>query len=461
MFDLIGIAYGAEDDSVIGGPAWLNTDRFDVIAKAPAQSSFDVLEPMVKTLLAERFKLVVREENRDMPVFILTVGKKGLKLQPAADKEGKPHNERGEGDPNLNNHVKCLSYTMVDLGEYLAQGARNFVTHPVVDETHLKGAYDFQLDWMGIGVYRQAKANPDGPPAVGALDAVEKLGLHLEEGKRPRPVVVVESVNETPTPNAEGVTAKIPTFPKEFEVAEVRPAKPFTPPAGRAGAAVALSSVGSFMVQNGRVEIMSATLHGLIETSFNLDPKFLTGGPTWLDKDRFDVIAKTAPGVPWEVLQGMLKAVIIERFSLKTHTEDQPMPVYVLKAGKKPNLKPSDGTARSDCKVVQAERRWYVCENTTMAQFAERLPGVAAAYIHPPLLDLTEIKGAYDFRVYWTPKGALQKPKEGDAAQASTPVDEATVFEAIDKQLGLKLVEERHAVPVTVVDSAQRTPSEK
>ena len=185
----------------------------------------------------------------------------------------------------------------------------------------------------------------------------------------------------------------------------------------------------------------------------------LVGAPKWMDEDRFDVIAKTGAAVPFENLRGMLKALIVERFALVTHNEEQPMPVYVLEAGKKPKLKETDGSERSDCKIVNTDRRYYVCKNTTMAQFAELLPTVAPGYVHQPLLDLTGLTGAYDFQLYWTPKGALSHATAADAA--TTPVDEFTLFEAVDKQLGLKLEEQKHPVPVLVIDKVERTPTEK
>jgi uncharacterized protein (TIGR03435 family) len=410
---------------------------------------------MLKALLEDRFKLVAHEDKKDLPVFILTA-KKGVKLPPAA-KEGQPSTARGEGDPALNNHLKCMSYTMDALAELLPEAAANFINHPVVNETHLKGSFDFQLDWMGIGVYRTAKANPDGPLAVGAFDAVEKLGLHLEAGTRKMPVVVVDSVNQTPTPNAEGVTAKIPTFPTEFDVAEVRPAKPLDRNPGQP-----LGPLGQAMLQNGRVEIMSATLKGLIALALNVDARMLVGGPKWMDEDRFDIIAKTAAAVPFDNLRAMLKALIVERFKLATHSEEQPMPVYVLEAGKKPKLKETAGADRSDCKIVNTDRRYYVCKNTTMAEFAERLPSVSGAYLHPPVLDLTGLTGAYDFQLYWTPKAALlNATAKASGEPATTPVDEFTVYEAVEKQLGLKLEEQKHPVPVVVIDKVERTPAEK
>jgi uncharacterized protein (TIGR03435 family) len=86
---------------------------------------------------------------------------------------------------------------------------------------------------------------------------------------------------------------------------------------------------------------------------------------------------------------------------------------------------------------------------------------ISAAYIHPPLLDLTGIQGAYDFQLYWTPKNLLSNAGAKTADVASTPVDEVTVFEAVDKQLGLKLQEQKHPVPAVVIDKVERTPSGK
>src|SRR5215471_8498607 len=76
MVDLIGLAYGFIATRIVGGPSWLEMDRFDVIAKVPPQTAPDIQKAMLKNLLSERFKLVVREEDKPMPSYALTVGKK-------------------------------------------------------------------------------------------------------------------------------------------------------------------------------------------------------------------------------------------------------------------------------------------------------------------------------------------------------------------------------------------------
>jgi uncharacterized protein (TIGR03435 family) len=450
MVDLVSAAYGVDGPEVVGGPGWVSSDRFDIVAKAPAGAASDEkLQAMLKALLEERFHLVTHKDKKDMPVFVLTA-KKGARLHPAA-KDEKPKIGPFDGDPSMNNHHQFTAYTMEGLAGTLPEVARNFLNHPVVDETHLKGEFDFQLEWMGINIYRKAKANPDGPPAVGVFEALDKIGLHLEAGTRPQPVIVIDSVDRVPTPNADNVTAKIPSFPDEFEVAEVRPAKPISPPPVRPLTARGLVRFD----ENGRFEIMSATLNGLLTQAFDIDPKMLVGGPKWMDEDRFDIIAKTAPDLPDDVRNGMLKKVLVERFQLVTHSEERAVPVYTLLPGKTPKLKPSAGTARSECTIEQTDRRYFVCRNTTMAQFADRLPGVAAAYVYRPLVDLTGLTGAYDFQLYWTPKALLSQPSAIPDV-ASTPVDEATLFEAVDKQLGLKLELQKHNAPVLVIDKVER-----
>jgi len=247
-------------------------------------------------------------------------------------------------------HLVCTSYTMEALAELLRQAAGNFIRQPVVDKTGLQGSYDFQLDWMGWNTYNAAKANPDGPKAVSPFDALEVIGLKLDQGTQPQSVIVVDAVNETPTPNPADVASKIPAFPTEFDVAEVRPAKPAASEAamarqGRGGGQMGPLGVMDF--QNGRVEILGATLKGLITFAFDIDNRWIVGAPKWMEEDRFDIIAKGPPSLTDEALTGMMKKLIVQRFKLVTHTEDQVMPVFVLLAGKSPKLKASDGKARS------------------------------------------------------------------------------------------------------------------
>src|SRR5579864_7612318 len=85
LLDIISQAYGLEPSQIIGGPNWLDTDRFDIVAKADRTTPAVTLQSMMQALLADRFKLAVRKEEKPLPVFVLTVSKHGLKMKRAKE----------------------------------------------------------------------------------------------------------------------------------------------------------------------------------------------------------------------------------------------------------------------------------------------------------------------------------------------------------------------------------------
>ena len=83
MVDLIKTAYGVDADKVLGGPSWMELDRYDVFAKAPESTSADAARLMLQALLAERFKLALHRDSRPVPAFALTAGPGAPKLKRA------------------------------------------------------------------------------------------------------------------------------------------------------------------------------------------------------------------------------------------------------------------------------------------------------------------------------------------------------------------------------------------
>ena len=81
MVDLIATAYGEDGEKILGGPSWLDMDRFDIAAKAPANTSPETVKLMLQTLLADRFKLKIHTDKKPMPAFVLTLGKGKPKLK--------------------------------------------------------------------------------------------------------------------------------------------------------------------------------------------------------------------------------------------------------------------------------------------------------------------------------------------------------------------------------------------
>ena len=119
----------------------------------------------------------------------------------------------------------CHGTTMASFAEFTCDAASPYLKNPVADATGLKGAWDFDIHWS-----YQLPRNGADSDAISIFDAVEKqLGLKLEAKTAPLPVVIVDSVNEVPTPNPPGLDkAMPPPPPAEFEVAVIRPSAPDT-----------------------------------------------------------------------------------------------------------------------------------------------------------------------------------------------------------------------------------------
>ena len=226
MVDLMVAAYGVEADNVLGGPAWLETDRFDVIAKAPPTTSTETIKLMLQALLADRFKLTVHTDSKPVQAFVLTVGKGKPKLKDSESSENtgcEPQDQKSTPGVIQYIMVSCHNVTMEAFAGILHDFAGGYLTSPVVDSTGLKGSYDFDFKWTGRG--QLAAAGDDG---ISIFDAVDKqLGLKLDLGKAPMPVLVVDSVNEKPTDNSADVARILPPAPPaEFDVAVIKPSAP-------------------------------------------------------------------------------------------------------------------------------------------------------------------------------------------------------------------------------------------
>jgi uncharacterized protein (TIGR03435 family) len=186
---LITFAYDIRDHQLAGGPAWLDKDRYDIVAKPPSPVAgapeptafpevFRLMRMRVQALLADRFKLVVHTETREMPVYALVVGKNGPHL--AASKS---ENMGIHGSTGL---LQCQRLTMKEFAE---RALGNRMGRTVLDKTGLTGEYDFEIKYAED---RGAAAASDvsGPDFLTAMQ--EQLGLKLEQQKGPVPVIVID-----------------------------------------------------------------------------------------------------------------------------------------------------------------------------------------------------------------------------------------------------------------------------
>jgi len=485
MLTLIRAAYGVSEDNVAGGPGWLDSDLFDIIAKVPDGTTAATANLMLQDLLADRFKLVIKHEDRPVPRYVLTVAKGGPKLKTASgsgDPGCQPLQQPGAGGgrgaptdlalvPNI--QVACHNLTAAAIAENLRQMAGGYLDHDAVDSTKLDGSWDFNLEWTP-----RAALAAKGAEGISVFDAVEKqLGLKLEVQNIPMPALAIESVNRTPTDNAPGVAATLALAPARFEAASIKPADPDRPMNG-------LLYTGGSQMQAG------GTLRSLIAISLQISPNIaadmVIGLPKSADSQRWNIIAKVpstgegAPHVaggrpqppPLSVGLEMLYGLLLDRFELKTHTENREVTVYALTvAHGKPKLTQAEESERIGCrpdpsapKPVTNMGPMIACKNTTMADLARNLQQMAGAYIDHPIVDATGLQGGWDFLIGWTPRGMLQpapNPNQppGTTGQASDP-NGLSVFDAVEKELGLKLVKETRSIPVIVVDHVDEKPIE-
>jgi len=465
MLELIQTAYSIDDTiKIVGGPPWLNTDRFDIAAKVPPATPPDALKLMLQALLADRFKLVVHMDNRPLSVFVLSLGKGKPKLKEADDSgnsgcQGQAQNPAPGETPY--NAVSC-HMTMEAFAQALRRLGAGYLFGLVVDQTGLKGSWDFDLKWTP----RPQLANA-GTSGITIFDAVDKqLGLKLEAKNVPLPVIVVDSVNQKPTDNPPGVTTSLPPPPPaEFEVASIRPSAPGAPQNGK--------------IQNGRLDLQGWPLKSLIEIAWDINnDDRLAGAPKFLDSAKFDVTAKASiTQIDDEDLILMLRALLVDRFKLAAHMEDRPVSTYTLTAAK-PKLQHADPSNRSECKdgpgadgkdpriANPVLNRLVTCHNMTMAQLAEEFQHFAGGYIQYSVVDATGIDGAYDFTLSFSGAGLFRTStgRGGDTgaggANASEPSGALSLFDAVNKQLGLKLELQKRPVPVLVIDHVEEKPTD-
>jgi uncharacterized protein (TIGR03435 family) len=200
--DLLTFAYGLHVRQIVGGPAWLQSDKYDVAAQpdGEGQPNDKQWKVMLQKLLADRFKLTFHRDQKELSVYALVVGKNGPKItQTERDPNGLPGLFfRGLGV------LPASNATMADLAGVM-QGA--VLDRPVVDQTGLKGRYDFVLKWTpdetqfgGLGVKVPPPTDKaDAPPDLFTA-MQEQLGLKLQATKAPVEVLVIDHV-EKPSEN--------------------------------------------------------------------------------------------------------------------------------------------------------------------------------------------------------------------------------------------------------------------
>ena len=475
MLDLVATAYAISDcDLIVGGPAWLERNRFDVAAKAPQDTQPANVRLMLQTLLAERFKLTLHQDTRPAPGYVLTLGKDQHKLKEAAGPgSGCQGNPPPQPPPPVPiNTGACRGVSMDQFARLLRQIAGGYITAPVQDQTGLKGYWDFDVAFTPFPALQ--RAGTDAIPLSVMID--KQLGLKLDQGNVPTPVFVVDSVNAEPTANPSGVSAAIPSAPPmEFDVAVIKLSQSDTPPRTR-------------LLPGGRIEADGVTMRQIMQLAWDITTdELIANTPKWFDETKYSISAKTSTAVSGtgqemnvdvDDLKAMLRQLITERFQLKSHYDERPVTVYTLLADK-PKMTTADPANRTGFREGPAPGqrdqrnailgRMVTVRNMSMPQFAEDLARIAGGYIRVPVEDKTGLEGLYDFTLTFTPIGLLNGPGRGRGGDggpvagdgaASDPTGGLSLFDAVNRQLGLKLEMRKRPMKVLVVDSIQEKPED-
>jgi uncharacterized protein (TIGR03435 family) len=230
LVNLLVQAYDVKPSQIVGGPAWLDRDRFDILAKLPAGATRSSVRPMLRNLLESRFKLQTHREKKEMPIYALVAGRR-TKMQEAGN-EPAP-NSAGPGSAtsgadgcydlallrnrpgimfSVMNGNACLTVSGQTMAAFAGRLSAQ-LDRPVVDATGLESRYEFQLRYdsasagKGIALVTGVPASgpdiaPDPDRAPSIFTAVqEQLGLRLESRKGPVEVLIIDRIERAPTGN--------------------------------------------------------------------------------------------------------------------------------------------------------------------------------------------------------------------------------------------------------------------
>jgi uncharacterized protein (TIGR03435 family) len=222
-----------------------------------------------------------------------------------------------------------------------------------------------------------------------------------------------------------------------FEVASIKPSN--ADPTASSGIDTA----------HGRLNAHYVTLKRCIMGAYNVGPHEISGGPNWLDSDRYEILAKAGQPIQDDaVLMVMLQGLLAARFHLVLHRETRTIPAFVLEVAKNgPKLeKAAAGEARTN---TSTSNTGVMIEalHTDLDAFAR----ILARRVDLPVVNQTGLDGAFNIKLSWTPDSA--RPRDAGAMEG------ASIFTAIQEQLGLRLRSQKAPVEILVIDHAEK-PSE-
>jgi uncharacterized protein (TIGR03435 family) len=229
--------------------------------------------------------------------------------------------------------------------------------------------------------------------------------------------------------------------PPAFDAASIKPSQPGD----------IRGSTFQFVTLGGGLEVANATLKSIIETAYDVRDFQISGGPAWLDSERYYISARSHSSSTIPETRRKLQALLAQRFHLEVHRESKELPLYVLavagsrlKLSELPAAEEKPGIfngIQASCGRMKGTR----ATTANLSTYLER-------QVRRSVVDRTGLSGRFDFQIDWMPDpGSCVKP--GDDAGSS---DGPSLFTALQETLGLKLEAARGPVEVIVVDRVQQ-----
>ena len=264
------------------------------------------------------------------------------------------------------------------------------------------------------------------------------------------PLNLVRATDQTAwaIPEVPPAPVRMPASAKpEFAVATIKPSRPDAPR-------------GGYGIRGPDVTTTNVTVSWMIKLAYNVHANQISGGPAWLDSERYDTVGRSdTPGEPSrDQMKLMIQKLLVDRFQLRFHTEKRELPVYamvVAKGGPKlsvsagdPSAFPGIGFGREPGVISLSGR------NTGLNGVAN---GLQSNILDKPVVDQTGLTGRYDFQLRFTPDvNQLANFGGLESANTADPNPPPDIFTAFEQQLGLKLQATKALVNVMVIDRIER-----
>jgi len=241
-----------------------------------------------------------------------------------------------------------------------------------------------------------------------------------------------------------------------FDAASIRPAAPpvgpFLPGSRPVCPVTGCGGPGTSSPE--RITFTFASLKNLIRAAYDVRSSHYIEAPPWMESATFDIVANVPPGATRDQANLMLQNLLADRFQLKVHRSTRELPIYALVVAKNgPKLKVSvddPDAPKPRGTLWSGGRKRFEFDSWTMANFARTLE----SDVDRPVIDMTGLEGTYDIRLEFASAPPIA------FAPGSPDPQAPELFTALTEQLGLKLESARGPVPVLVVDSVSRQPTE-